>query len=722
MPGTFSYNATDYDSRQVIRATSGGTVFTDVTGQTSFDYFDDSAVVDDAIYFGGWSTSNSTTFSDVKLNIGTALVASDVEIVWEYWEARTTAGDYGVWNPINNILDNTNNFQNTGELVVEFPVQPYMSQISVGGTTKRCWVRARINSVTGITEGGANITSVPKVRDGIIRSVGWSEGDYFGADELYTWMAANTRVPVKRFGISESEATTYFFPTPFYLAYMSDISLNLFFGNGAGYLESRIYDSVFGKERGSGGVCGCNIFIHNTTGGNTLALNRTQLYGCSVSSFVYYDEDNDYSIPRSSVVSRLSGQDITAKGSTFSDLGYINENTTLINSIMLNRNGFVNLYNLTDNGKRNGLKIFSDGYIFNCYYDVEQYWREVSFAFNEAAYEAICSSGTLYGNFKLHLIDCDLVLPNPDGSGDYQVFITYIDRAYLQNLDKLLIYDSSADTYTDYLTEASSDAGVVPLYGDVGDVIYAGWKATDTNVGYDHYTLIVDHPEQDSGYEYEWSYYHDGAWNSFDNVIDVTQGFSAGGVKRIFLTFDSRISTQDLSTINGVSSRWIRGVITKKGSGSPVANKITTSMSRNVNNWHVYEDWTFNLKLIDYEGNAIEGASVRITDGIGETQVNETTLSDGTITEQVFNSKDVFFDPISNPDESTYQNWQIDKSEATLTISKPGYQTYTSKLDMSSKKDLVIKLEKAVDIVMIDDDLALNTNPKNPRSDFFSKI
>lgn len=58
----------------------------------------------------------------------------------------------------------------------------------------------------------------------------------------------------------------------------------------------------------------------------------------------------------------------------------------------------------------------------------------------------------------------------------------------------------------------------------------------------------------------------------------------------------------------------------------------------------------------------------------------------------------------------------------TLTISKPGYQTYTSKLDMSSKKDLVIKLEKAVDIVMIDDDLALNTNPKNPRSDFFSKI
>jgi len=57
-----------------------------------------------------------------------------------------------------------------------------------------------------------------------------------------------------------------------------------------------------------------------------------------------------------------------------------------------------------------------------------------------------------------------------------------------------------------------------------------------------------------------------------------------------------------------------------------------------------------------------------------------------------------------------------------LTIKAPGYQTYTSELDMRVKRDLVIKLEKAVEIVTVDDDLALNTDPKNPQSDFFVKL
>lgn len=140
-----------------------------------------------------------------------------------------------------------------------------------------------------------------------------------------------------------------------------------------------------------------------------------------------------------------------------------------------------------------------------------------------------------------------------------------------------------------------------------------------------------------------------------------------------------------------------------------------------------------DLKVIDSNGNPVEGATVKLTRSNGTLEGTQTTNSSGVIT----------------PIEGVYTTWVINRSGGsssgyainnrggltptckqvtatnythTLTISKDGYQTYTSKLDMSSKKELVIKLEKAVDIVMIDDDLALNTNPKNPRSNFFSKI
>lgn len=55
----------------------------------------------------------------------------------------------------------------------------------------------------------------------------------------------------------------------------------------------------------------------------------------------------------------------------------------------------------------------------------------------------------------------------------------------------------------------------------------------------------------------------------------------------------------------------------------------------------------------------------------------------------------------------------------TLTISKPGYQTYTSELDMNSKKELVIKLEKAVDAALAKGQVVINADPSNPRSDVY---
>lgn len=58
----------------------------------------------------------------------------------------------------------------------------------------------------------------------------------------------------------------------------------------------------------------------------------------------------------------------------------------------------------------------------------------------------------------------------------------------------------------------------------------------------------------------------------------------------------------------------------------------------------------------------------------------------------------------------------------TITISKDGYQTYTSELDMSSKKDLVIKLEKAVDLIFPRSGGKLvNLDSANPQNDVLWK-
>ena len=137
----------------------------------------------------------------------------------------------------------------------------------------------------------------------------------------------------------------------------------------------------------------------------------------------------------------------------------------------------------------------------------------------------------------------------------------------------------------------------------------------------------------------------------------------------------------------------------------------------------VWMKYTLDLKVVDDNGDAIEGVTVKVVDKDGDTVTNTTTDSDGLIPTQDLVKVKMNMKPGSSsyPTGPAYTVY-VYKTPHTLTISKPGYQTYTSKLDMSSKKDLVIKLEKAVEIVTVDDDLALNTDPKNPHSDFFVKL
>jgi len=97
----------------------------------------------------------------------------------------------------------------------------------------------------------------------------------------------------------------------------------------------------------------------------------------------------------------------------------------------------------------------------------------------------------------------------------------------------------------------------------------------------------------------------------------------------------------------------------------------------------VYQQYSFNLKVIDPGGNPIQGATVKIWDVNNNLVVNETTDANGQIPEQIL----------------TYGYYDQDHGDTpvmltphTIKISKPGYQTYKKKFAVNKKIDWLIRL------------------------------
>ncbi|MCD6176815.1 MAG: carboxypeptidase regulatory-like domain-containing protein [Candidatus Cloacimonetes bacterium] len=138
---------------------------------SSFDYFPDNAVAGDMLYFGGSYNQYSAPWHNLKFYVGTPLQATSITLAWEYYN-----GSAGAWEAIPNLVDNTNAFQNSGENSVTFPVPPHMYSdarfwsldMYHAGLSFNNWVRARIVSVSGLTEGGAQSTQQVKCNDNVI--------------------------------------------------------------------------------------------------------------------------------------------------------------------------------------------------------------------------------------------------------------------------------------------------------------------------------------------------------------------------------------------------------------------------------------------------------------------------------------------------------------------------------------------------------------------------
>lgn len=189
MAYTFDHEHQIYEMFR-YKASTG--VWTAVPGNsTAFDYFPDDAEVGDCFYFSQYFSryvGRPCQFHDIKLFVGTQLVADSITLAWEYYQ------DGVGWTEIPALTDNSNSFQNAGQNWVTFPIPAKMFD---GGNyyyylngKKYQWVRARITALTNLTEGGAQSTQVVTAKDHTIKIEGEAAvtlTSIYNADQAGAW-------------------------------------------------------------------------------------------------------------------------------------------------------------------------------------------------------------------------------------------------------------------------------------------------------------------------------------------------------------------------------------------------------------------------------------------------------------------------------------------------------------------------------------------------------
>ena len=97
----------------------------------------------------------------------------------------------------------------------------------------------------------------------------------------------------------------------------------------------------------------------------------------------------------------------------------------------------------------------------------------------------------------------------------------------------------------------------------------------------------------------------------------------------------------------------------------------------------VWRQYTFNLKVVDKNGNSIPNASVKIWDKNNNLVVDETTDANGEIPEQTLTYG--YYD-------QDHGNTPVMQTPHTIRIAKAGYQTYEKKFTLDKKIDWMIAL------------------------------
>lgn len=146
-----------------IWRTVGG-VGTVITPAAAFDYFPDTGVAaGDYIFFG-----YVAPWHDLTLYVGTAVAASTWTCTWQYY-------DGGTWQTLT-CTDPSNALTTTGTHTITFSVPDGWKTFTqtIGSTQYAIGIRLKVDSVSGLTQGGANSGTTPTIKDYAIRVTGAS--------------------------------------------------------------------------------------------------------------------------------------------------------------------------------------------------------------------------------------------------------------------------------------------------------------------------------------------------------------------------------------------------------------------------------------------------------------------------------------------------------------------------------------------------------------------
>jgi len=597
------------DIYRIVKATSGGTVLTQVDN-TAFDYFDDSAVVNDAIYFGK-SFSGSVNpyyqrhpFVNLKLNVGTALSGS-VSIVWEY-TTSTRMTDATCWQPLK-VVDGTQGFTQTGEQYVLFNLPVDIKDTYYGYTapisSSTYWIRARLDSVTSITEGGANSTQI-------------------------------VQVEIPSIFVDGSEET----PDSFEDIYLADLAGTLDLMPEMPCSTGMDVLDTMSAEMGSLKI---DITLSGTSAGagDTIDITGTDPEGDAIS------ESIDVSGGDGTYTSALSYNGITNLDCTGWSDGTI--------KVIQNRWGAFGKYGEKNYGLYSYIHINSGKYLYDISYSLTCCSPPAMGAYINLAIGGHCTLGELsemgFGKYG-GTISC----PIPAFLGDNTPFCTK-NTCYLK-MYGVNVYAKGYKMIVLGLFELYDcnfkDCGM--LSGSYGGTIVR----SDIN------SWQLQAPATIEGVR----------------ILSDTGGVYLYGSNSTLLNVDCNGTIRPGSGVSNVNNYLINSSYGALGIASS-----------NVN-YSLYVQFYFNLRVVDKDGDGIDGASVVIEDVSGSSIFDGTTDGNGDITQQTLN----------------YQRWYYasgiqtqEYSPHTVTISATGYRTKVIKYTMDQKRVEVETLERPSEDILI---------------------
>jgi len=132
---------------------------------------------------------------------------------------------------------------------------------------------------------------------------------------------------------------------------------------------------------------------------------------------------------------------------------------------------------------------------------------------------------------------------------------------------------------------------------------------------------------------------------------------------------------------------------------NPIFENSSIDTSWGGQNWIYNEQYTFDLKLLNEQGNPIENATVKIVDTEGSTVATITTDASGDIAQQTITYKQYTGGTLKS---SGYHQYLADDvttlTPHTVTISKSGYLTKKVKYTLTTKTTEIETLEKMKDL------------------------